>query len=80
ERDPEPAFRELAPRVAATLAEPLADELTRAQALRFAALLHDIGKPGTRRVLPNGRISFIGHDSLGEEMVSEVCRRLRASE
>ena len=79
ERDPEPAFRELAPRVAATLAEPLADELTRAQALRFAALLHDIGKPGTRRVLPNGRISFIGHDSLGEEMVSEVCRRLRAS-
>jgi poly(A) polymerase len=80
ERDPEPVFRELAPRVGAALAEPLADELTRAQALRFAALLHDIGKPATRRVLPNGRISFIGHDSVGEEMVGEVCRRLRSSE
>jgi poly(A) polymerase len=62
------------------LAEPLADELTRAQALRFGALLHDVGKPATREVLPNGRVTFLGHDALGERMVRELCRRLRTSE
>jgi poly(A) polymerase len=62
------------------LAEPLADELTRAQTLRFGALLHDIGKPATREVLPSGRVTFMGHDRLGERMVRSVCRRLRTSE
>jgi poly(A) polymerase len=80
ERDPEKAFGKTAPEVAAALAEPFADELTRGQALRFGALLHDIAKPATRKVLPNGRVSFIGHDSVGEEMVGDVFRRLRASE
>ena len=81
ERDPEATFgAELGPAVASALAAPLADELTRGQALRFGALLHDIGKPATRKVLPNGRISFIGHDSVGEGMVGDVCRRLRTSE
>jgi poly(A) polymerase len=81
ERDPEATFGpELAPRLQAALDEPLGDELTRWQALRFAALLHDIGKPGTRGERPDGRVTFIGHDSLGEEMVSAVARRLRTSE
>jgi poly(A) polymerase len=70
----------LAARLDAVLAEPLADELTRAQALRFAALLHDIAKPATRRELEDGRVSFIGHDKVGEEVISAICRRLRASE
>jgi poly(A) polymerase len=67
-------------RLRRVLAEPLADELTRAQALRFGALLHDIGKPATRGVRPDGRITFIGHDALGEEMVRTLCRRLRTSD
>jgi poly(A) polymerase len=62
------------------LDEPLADELTRAQALRFGALLHDIGKPATHDVRADGRVTFMGHDRLGEEMVRQVCRRLRTSE
>jgi poly(A) polymerase len=62
------------------LDEPLADELTRGQALRFGALLHDIGKPATRETRPDGRVTFIGHDRLGEGMVRSVCRRLRTSE
>lgn len=62
------------------LAEPLADEMTRGQALRFGALLHDVAKPATRGVLPTGRVTFIGHDRAGEEMVAALCRRLRTSE
>jgi putative nucleotidyltransferase with HDIG domain len=76
----EEVFGELAPRLRELLDEPLADELTRRQAIRFGALLHDIGKPHTRRVLDDGRVSFIGHDSVGEEMVLALCRRLRTSE
>ena len=69
-----------ATRLASILAEPLADELTRAQALRLGALLHDIGKPATRGTRPDGRVTFIGHDRLGERMVRSVCRRLRTSD
>jgi poly(A) polymerase len=67
-------------RLGAVLDEPLADELTRGQALRFGALLHDIGKPATHAVREEGRVTFMGHDRLGEEMVRDVCRRLRTSE
>lgn len=74
------AFGELAPRVQAVLAEPLADELTRGEALRFAALFHDIGKPATRGEREDGRITFIGHDAAGERIVGDIFRRLRASE
>ena len=59
---------------------PLADELTRGEALRFGALLHDIGKPATHDVREDGRVTFMGHDRVGEEMVRAVCRRLRTSE
>ena len=64
--------------VRALLAEPLADELTRADALRFAALLHDIGKPATRTER-EGWVSFLGHDSVGAEMIVGLCRRLKTS-
>ena len=73
ERGAEPPLR-------AVLGETLADELTRAQALRFGALLHDIGKPATREIRPDGRVTFMGHDRLGQRMVHELCRRLRTSE
>jgi putative nucleotidyltransferase with HDIG domain len=62
------------------LDEPLADELTRGEALRLGALLHDIGKPATHDVRDDGRVTFMGHDRLGEEMVRQVCRRLRTSD
>jgi poly(A) polymerase len=61
------------------LAEPLADELTRGGALRFAALFHDLGKPETRAVGEGGRVLFIGHDRAGARLVRELCSRLRAS-
>ncbi len=79
ERDPEPAFAEHAEAVSAFLAEPLADELTRGQALRFGALLHDIAKPVTRAIAADGRVTFMGHDVAGEALADEVLGRLRAS-
>jgi putative nucleotidyltransferase with HDIG domain len=66
--------------VAQFLAEPLANELNRGQALRFGALLHDVAKPDTRRVTAEGRVTFIGHDAVGAEMAAGVLARLRASE
>jgi poly(A) polymerase len=70
----------LGDRAADLLAEPLADELTRGGAMRFAALLHDAAKPETRGVRPDGRVTFIGHDSAGAELARTVLRRLRASQ
>jgi poly(A) polymerase len=67
-------------RLGRILEEQIGDELTRGQALRFGALLHDMGKPATRDVRPEGRITFMGHDRLGGRMVRSVCRRLRTSE
>jgi putative nucleotidyltransferase with HDIG domain len=69
------------PAVDALLAEPLADELTRGEALRWGALLHDAAKPLTRAVRPaDGRVTFIGHDVRGAELARAVLERLRASE
>ncbi len=79
ERDPSP-LGEHAAAVRALLDEPLADDLSRGQALRFGALLHDAAKPATRGVLPGGRVTFIGHDSVGAQLARDVLGRLRASE
>jgi tRNA nucleotidyltransferase/poly(A) polymerase len=80
ERAPEKVFGAPADPLRAVLAEPLGDELTRGQALRFAALFHDVAKPATRTVLPSGRVAFMGHDTLGEELVGRIFRRLRTGE
>ncbi len=66
--------------LAALLAEPLADGLTRGGALRWGALLHDIAKPATRAVRPaDGRVTFMGHDALGSQVAEDLLGRLRTS-
>lgn len=81
ERDPFAVFgEEQGAAVAALLAEPLADELTRGTALRFGALLHDIAKPQTRAVGDEGRVSFWHHDREGAEQSRAILARLHASE
>jgi putative nucleotidyltransferase with HDIG domain len=68
-------------RATALLDEPLADEMTRGQALRWGALLHDAAKPLTRAVRPeDGRVTFMGHDRVGAELARTVLGRLRSSE
>jgi putative nucleotidyltransferase with HDIG domain len=69
---------ERASEIAELLAEPLADEVSRGTALRFGALLHDIGKPATRAER-DGYVTFVGHDRDGVEIVGQICERLRAS-
>ncbi len=69
---------ERAAEVAALLAEPLADEVSRGTALRFGALFHDIGKPATRSE-QGGFVGFRGHDEVGAEIIGGICARLRAS-
>jgi poly(A) polymerase len=80
ERDPARLAGEETPALVAFLSEPLANDMTRAQALRFGALLHDIAKPQTRAVTPQGRVTFMGHDEAGARLGMEILGRLRASE
>jgi poly(A) polymerase len=69
------------PAAAALLAQPLADEMTRGEALRWGALLHDAAKPLTREVqAPEGRVTFIGHDVRGAALARSLLARLHASE
>ncbi|GGI46911.1 poly(A) polymerase [Agromyces flavus] len=45
--------------------------------LRLAALLHDIGKPATRRLEPGGAVSFHHHDMVGAKLARKRLRALR---
>lgn len=47
--------------------------------LRLAALLHDIGKPRTRRFEPDGRVSFHHHEVVGAKMVKKRMTALKYS-
>ena len=47
--------------------------------VRLAALLHDIGKPRTRRFLPDGSVTFYHHDMVGAAMARKRLRALRFS-
>lgn len=47
--------------------------------LRLAALLHDIGKPDTRRHIPGGGVSFHHHEVVGAKMARKRLRALRYS-
>ncbi|NLT55033.1 MAG: CCA tRNA nucleotidyltransferase [Actinomycetales bacterium] len=45
--------------------------------LRLAALLHDIGKPATRRFEPGGGVSFHHHELVGAKLTARRMRALR---
>ncbi len=47
--------------------------------VRFAALMHDIGKPRTRKFQPDGTVTFHHHDVVGAKMCRKRMRALRFS-
>lgn len=63
-----------------TFSRPLADYLDRGDRqvlLKWAALLHDLGKPAVRRRDGQGRIRFIGHEAEGVRLMKQIVGRLR---
>ena len=47
--------------------------------IRFAALVHDIAKPITRRVDKEKGYTFHGHDAIGGKMIDTVAKRMKLS-
>jgi poly(A) polymerase len=46
---------------------------------RFAALMHDVGKPRTRRFQPDGTVTFHHHDVVGAKVTKKRMQALRFS-
>ncbi len=65
-------------RYAEVLEDYIASDRHRVQ-LRWAALLHDLGKPLTVTINEDkgGRITFYNHDKAGAELVEGIARRLK---
>ena len=70
---------EVAAAIEASLAGPLDGTMDVRAGLRWGALLHDIAKPYTRTVLPDGGVKFWGHDERGAAMLDGILGRLNAS-
>ena len=56
-----------------------AAKLTDKMDVRFAALVHDIAKPPTKRFEPKKGWTFHGHDEIGRRMLKKVARRMKLS-
>tara|TARA_B100000003_G_scaffold208832_1_gene230650 strand:- start:419 stop:1840 length:1422 start_codon:yes stop_codon:yes gene_type:complete len=56
-----------------------AAKLSTKMKLRFAALVHDIAKPNTRRIDNKKGYTFHGHDAIGERMLNKVAKRMKLS-
>ncbi len=52
---------------------------SRAALIKFACLLHDTGKPETRKEMPGGRLSFHGHERVGRDITRIISRQLKLS-
>jgi poly(A) polymerase len=65
--------------LAVHFSQALGGGVARAQSLKLAALLHDVAKPETARVV-EGRVRFFEHDVIGAERARAIGERLRLPE
>ena len=56
-----------------------AAKLTKKMEIRFAALVHDIAKPPTKRFDPIKGWTYHGHEDLGKHMIKIVSKRMKLS-
>jgi len=56
-----------------------AAKLTDSLKIRFAALVHDIAKPRTKRFYKNKGWTFHGHEEIGRRMLKKVAKRMKLS-
>jgi len=73
------SFEPYTDQLRAYLEEQLPGGHSRLLLLKLCALIHDLGKPATRTVEPNGRIHFFGHAETGVHLAEGVMRRLKFS-
>ncbi|XUX00270.1 MAG: HD domain-containing protein [Dehalogenimonas sp.] len=59
---------------------PTSSGTSRLALTRLAALIHDIAKPETKTLAPNGRVRFYGHPARGAETAISMLSRLRFSQ
>lgn len=45
--------------------------------IRFAALLHDIGKPKTYKVSTDGNATFYNHEIVGAKIAKQICQKFK---
>lgn len=47
--------------------------------VKFATLIHDIGKPATRKVTQEGVVTFYNHEVVGARIAKDISKRLKLS-
>lgn len=64
--------------IKAYLSEEIVAGRSRNQLIKFSLLLHDVGKPLTRKRI-NGRVTFYEHSTEGEKIAESILKRLKFS-
>ena len=59
--------------------EIISDGHSRGTLLKLASLLHDVAKPGSKSVTPDGKTRFLGHHIKGADLTEQILSRLRFS-
>ncbi len=72
-------FGDLEEEIAAYLAEEPVMGRPRTALLKLAALYHDVGKPSSATVDPDGRVRFFGHEKISRQIFEERGEALRLS-
>jgi poly(A) polymerase/tRNA nucleotidyltransferase (CCA-adding enzyme) len=59
--------------------DEIVDGVPRLALFKLAVLLHDVAKPQTKGIKPDGGVTFYDHQAIGAEIAWNIARRLRLS-